>query len=307
MNSIDEPKHSPGGQLAEATATLSVAIVIASAGRAELLGEILSDLLEQTYPVAAHVVSVPDNDSLPSCVDPTWHVVRGSRGLTAQRNAGLEVLPYIDVVFFFDDDAVVHPDYVKNSVQFLRDSPDCVALTGAVLADGVNSGGISREDAERLVAGWSPEGSPTATPSRTLFGANFAIRYGAVPDIRFDERLVLYSWLEDHDVARRLMKVGRLVKLSNAVIVHRGASSGGRTNHKRLGYSQVMNPIYLNRKGSFPLWLAAWEIFRPMSKNVLRSLAGSQRSWRRIRLRANLCAAGDAMRGRITPERIAEM
>ena len=36
-----------------------------------------------------------------------------------------------------------------------------------------------------------------------------------------------------------------------------------------------MNPIYLLRKGSFPLWLAAQQIFRPVAKNVALSLGGA--------------------------------
>ncbi|KYH45243.1 hypothetical protein AZH51_13825 [Branchiibius sp. NY16-3462-2] len=288
-------------------AGLRVAIVMASAGRAELLGQALDDLLKQSYPVAAHVVSVPDEDSLPRDVDPTWQVVSGSRGLTAQRNAGLDALHDIDVVFFFDDDAVVHNDYISAAVDYFTDNPQCLAITGTVLADGVITGEIDRDPALELVRRWRPSpNGPTSRPSRTLFGANFAIRIGKVPDLRFDERLVLYSWLEDHDVARRLGAVGDLAKISDAVIVHRGASSGGRTNHLRLGYSQIMNPVYLHRKGSFPVWLTAWEIFRPTAKNVVYAFYGPQRSWRRVRLAGNARAVGDACRGRITPERIVQ-
>lgn len=286
---------------------LSVAIVMASAGRAELLGQVLDDLLDQSYPITAHVVSVPDEDSLPRQLDPTWQVVSGSRGLTAQRNAGLDALPDVDVVFFFDDDAVVHRDYVRAAVDHFARNPRCLAITGTVLADGVIIGEIDRDPAVELVHSWRPSpAGPSSSPSRTLFGANFAIRIGEVPDLRFDERLVLYSWLEDHDVARRLGAIGDLAKLSDAVIVHRGASSGGRTNHMRLGYSQIMNPVYLQRKGSFPVWLTAWEIFRPTAKNVVYAVYGPQRSWRRVRLAGNARAVFDACRGRITPERIVQ-
>jgi GT2 family glycosyltransferase len=151
----------------------------------------------------------------------------------------------------------------------------------------------------------TPSGQWTQT--RVLYGCNFAFRVSADPTIVFDSRLPLYSWLEDHDFARRLMRSGKLAKVDDCVIVHRGASSGGRQAHRRLGYSQMMNPIYLWRKGSFPLWLAAWEIFRPTAMNVARSIGGSQAPWRRERLAANWMALGDALRGRVTPERILEL
>ena len=83
------------------------------------------------------------------------------------------------------------------------------------------------------------------------------------------------------------MRVGRLAHVDDCVIVHRGAASGGRQAHVRFGYSQVMNPVYLARKGSFPVWLAAEQIFRPVAKNVARSVMGSTTAWRRERLRGN--------------------
>jgi hypothetical protein len=89
--------------------------------------------------------------------------------------------------------------------------------------------------------------------------------------------------------------------------VHRAAASGGRQAHLRLGYSQVMNPVYLNRKGSFPLWLAAQQLVRPVAKNVVLSATGPATSWRRERLRGNGKAAADIVRRRITPERIVEL
>jgi hypothetical protein len=103
------------------------------------------------------------------------------------------------------------------------------------------------------------------------------------------------------------MRRGQLARVDDCVIVHRGAASGGRQAHRRLGYSQMMNPIYLCRKGSFPLWLAAWEIFRPVAKNVVYAAGGSSKQWRRERLGGNLTAAADVLRRRFTPERIKEL
>jgi hypothetical protein len=69
-----------------------------------------------------------------------------------------------------------------------------------------------------------------------------------------------------------------------------------------------MNPVHLVGTGSFPVGLAAREIGRPVAKNVLYSLIGrSSGPWRRERLRGNAMAAADALRGRITPERILDL
>ncbi len=286
-----------------------VAVVLASAGRPALLAEAIATCSAQLGEVAFEgVVSVPDEHSLPSdrgCLV-GWRVVTGARGLAAQRNAALDSLDgVVDVVAFFDDDAVLRPDYIANAVRFLDSHPDVVGLTGRVLLDGATTGEIDRETAasalarstiDRAIGRWRE--------SRELYGCNFVVRLSAAPHLRFDARLPLYSWLEDHDFARRLLKIGTLAAVDDCVIVHRAAASGGRQAHLRLGYSQVMNPVYLNRKGSFPAWLATQQILRPVAKNIALSVVGPSSSWRRERLRGNGTAVCDIVRGRITPERI---
>ncbi len=288
---------------------LTAAIILASAGRPQLLDDIASRLMDQTVEPVARIVSVPGEDSLPAGLPPEWTVVTGTKGLAAQRNAGLDALgDGADIVLFFDDDAIVRRDYVEEALAFFATHPEFVGLTGRVLLDGAASrtyGEVPLEEADRLVT--ESESEPLTgefAPGRTLFGANFAFHRAKVPDIRFDGRLPLYSWLEDHDFARRLMRSGGIAHVEDCVIVHRGAASGGRTNHVRLGYSQMMNPIYLHRSGSFPLWLAAWEVFRPTAKNVVQSIGGPAAEWRRERLKGNGMALGDVLRGRRTPERI---
>jgi GT2 family glycosyltransferase len=256
------------------------------------------------------VLSVPDPSSLPEGAGEGdgWRVVTGARGLAAQRNAALDTLEGDPVVFFFDDDAVVRSDYVVNALAFLAAHPEVAGLTGRVLLDGAVSGEVSVETAEEAL------GRSFAEPQvgdwargRELYGCNFAVRTAAAPDLRFDPRLPLYSWLEDHDFARRLMPHGLLAKVDDCVIVHRAAASGGRQAHERLGYSQVMNPYYLWRKGSFPLWLMTTEMGKRVAKNLAYSVTGTERAWRRKRVHGNAMAWADILRRRITPERIVEL
>lgn len=290
------------------------AVVLASAGRPALLAEALRTCSAQRDVEFVGVVSVPDESSLPADRSPLtgWRVVTGVRGLAAQRNAGIDALnetdPDVDIVAFFDDDAVLRPDYLANAVRFLAEHPEVLGLTGRVLLDGATSGEIDRGVASAALARSAAEGEAGGwRPTRELYGCNFVVRFSGAPDLRFDGRLPLYSWLEDHDFARRLMKLGSLAEVDDCVIVHRAAASGGRQSHMRLGYSQVMNPVYLHRKGSFPLWLAAQQVLRPVAKNLALSVAGSSASWRRERLRGNGTAVRDVARRRITPERIVDL
>jgi GT2 family glycosyltransferase len=291
--------------------SLNAAIIMASAGRPALLDEVFGNLDGQSSAYEA-IVSVPDDASLPADRPANWTVVTGTRGLAAQRNAGIEALGQsgtnADIVFFFDDDAVVRSDYVANALAFFDAHPEVAGITGRVLLDGATTGEIPTETADAAIAeSFARPLTGSWTPTRELYGCNFAYRVSAAPQLRFDGRLPLYSWLEDHDFARRLRPFGVLAEVDDCVIVHRAAASGGRQSHTRLGYSQFMNPVYLCRKGSFPLWLAVREIFRPTAKNVLYSIAGAESIWRRERLRGNLLALGDVLRGRITPERITEL
>jgi GT2 family glycosyltransferase len=288
----------------------TIAVVIASAGRPEQLAEAVITCRAQAAVTFTGVVSVPDAASLPEdcAVLDGWRVVTGVRGLAAQRNAGMDALGDHDLVVFIDDDTVLGPDYLARAAAFFAEHPDVQGLTGRVLADGKITGEIGRDVATSVVAQASAEPpSGRWRWTRELYGCNFVARLDPARRVRFDERLPLYSWLEDHDFARRLRRVGLLAEVDDCVIVHRAVASGGRQAHERLGYSQVMNPVYLNRKGSFPLWLAAQQIFRPVAKNIALSAAGPEARWRRERLRGNALAARDALRGRITPERILEL
>jgi GT2 family glycosyltransferase len=288
-----------------------VAVVLASAGRPELLAEAVRTCSAQCEVDFEGVVSVPDERSLPgdrSVLD-GWRIVTGVRGLAAQRNAALDALGGdVDLVAFFDDDAVLRSDYLAGAVRFFDDHPDVLGLTGNVLIDGATSGEVDRAVADSALARSAARAASGGwRPTRELYGCNFVVRVSGAPHLRFDERLPLYSWLEDHDFARRLKRIGMLADVDDCVIVHRAASSGGRQAHVRLGYSQMMNPVYLARKGSFPLWLAAQQIFRPVAKNALLAVAGSSAAWRRERLRGNGKALCDIVRGRITPERIVDL
>ena len=282
-----------------------VAVVLASAGRPDVLADVLDDVARQTWPGVFTVLAVPDEASLPAGDLPDGVVVAPFvRGLTAQRNAGVGASRGATHVFFFDDDSVVREDFVERGMRFFEEHPDVVALTGRVLLDGATGDAVPRDQAlAELERSASAAATGAWSSSRTLYGCNFAVRREAAPQERFDERLPLYGWLEDHDLARRMMRHGRLAKVDDCVIVHRGVKSGGRTAHTRLGYAQVMNPCYLVSTGSFPVWLAAWEVFRPVAKNVVRAVGHAESPWRRERLRGNGLAVLDVLRRRFTPER----
>ena len=134
-----------------------------------------------------------------------------------------------------------------------------------------------------------------------LYGCNMSVRRSMLADTRFDERLVLYGWQEDIDFTARLRKYGRVVEMADMVGVHLGVK-GGRTSGIRFGYSQVMNPTYLIRKGSMPRGFGLALMARNVCANAFRSLWPDPDVDRWGRLKGNLIGTFHVARGRIEPE-----
>jgi GT2 family glycosyltransferase len=239
---------------------------------------------------------------------PAVKVVTGPPGLAAQRNAALAALPNgIDVVVFFDDDFVADADWLAAVARTFRDDPQVVALTGRVLADGIKGPGLSFNDAVRIVETADHSADWVRIEPFSPYGCNMAFRLSAIGDLRFDERLVLYGWLEDRDFGAALAKRGgRLIKCASARGVHMGVKSG-RVAGDRLGYSQVVNPIYMLRKGTMTVSQVAGQLFRNIASNVAGALRPEPFIDRRGRLRGNLRGLADVLKGRLEPERAAAM
>ncbi len=231
-------------------------------------------------------------------------IVTGTSGLPAQRNAALAALPKdTDVVVFFDDDFVADADWLLVAARTFRDQPDVVGFTGHVLADDIKGPGLSFDDAIRVLETSDRSTSWSRLEPYSPYGCNMAFRLSAIRDLKFDERLVLYGWLEDRDFGAALAKHGgKLIKSANACGVHMGVKSG-RVSGNRLGYSQVANPIYLLRKGTMTFRQVAGQVFRNVASNLSSSLRPEPFIDRRGRLKGNLRAFSDLMRGRMEPER----
>ena len=106
--------------------------------------------------------------------------------------------------------------------------------------------------------------------------------------------------------AERCAAAGRIVKTNLVWGVHLGTKRG-KGSEVRLGYSQIINPAYIVRKGNMSFAYA----FRLAAKNVLANLVKSIRPEsyvdRRGRLRGNLIGMFHLMTGRLTPEHILNM
>jgi glycosyltransferase involved in cell wall biosynthesis len=303
------PKARRAAPTAPAIAAPRIAAVIATRGRPEVVTQTVLHLL-------AHQTLKPDS-VIVSCIDPADAgdlqgrndvvVLTGPAGLAAQRNTALANLPPgTEIVAFFDDDFVAHQDWLAAAAQTFRDEAGIVAFTGRVLADGATGPGIALAEAMKLVDA-PPASDWSWIEPYSPYGCNMAFRLASIGNLRFDERLVLYGWLEDRDFAAGLARRGgRLVKSADAIGVHMGVK-GGRMAGERFGYSQIVNPLYMLRKGTMTLGQVADHLFRNMSSNFGRSLRPETFIDRRGRLWGNLLGIADILRGRMQPERAAAL
>jgi GT2 family glycosyltransferase len=286
---------------------MKLVVIVPTLGRNAQVGRLLRHLESQVRPPDEVIISAPDA----SHVDPyeaqrfaVMHVF-GPTGSSVQRNTALAVaLDRFDIVTFFDDDFLPADDYLARVIEAFEQNPDFAVVMGRVVADGARGAGLDWETGlSALGAAKADPGVPEVVDHVGAYGCNMSIRSSHVGGLRFDERLPLYGWQEDIDFTSQLRRHGRVVGLRSLLGVHLGVKSG-RVSGVRFGYSQVMNPIYLIRKGTVPAQFALELMMRNLVANLVKSLWPEPHVDRRGRLRGNLMAARHAVMGRIEPEYI---
>ena len=288
----------------------TLAVIVATSGRPEIAAELIRSLFDQTRP-PDRVICVGANVADIASIAPNPQVTAlvGRRGLTHQRNDALEQggAGY-DTIVFFDDDFAPSRFWLERAEGFFRRHPEYACLTGDVLADGARGPGVPPAEARALVAARDadPAAADGVDPSFGPYGCNMAFRGAAIRDLRFDERLPLYGWLEDRDFGERVRAHGAYGKAAGLWGVHMGAKAG-RTAGVRLGYSQVANTAYLARKGTMKASVAIRMVGGQLAANFAKSARPEAWIDRRGRLRGNLIALTHALTGRMAPERAAEL
>ncbi len=288
---------------------LSVAVVIASLGRPNLIADLIGRMERQSVKPDVLLFSTVSADDLPADFVENEYVksVFAPKGLTFQRNAALDYLgDRYDIILFYDDDFIPSIYSVENVARFFAAFPEVVGATGDVLADGIQTTGIDTAEADAIVSAHDARRSfPLEIFSELpgLYGCNMAYRSSAIGDLRFDERLRLYAWQEDFDFAKALGPRGKIVKTPAFAGVHMGVKHG-RESGLRLGYSQVINPLYLVSKGTMPIDFAVILVGKNLVANHIKMFRPEPWVDRPGRVKGNWLGLLDALRGRLTPERI---
>lgn len=288
---------------------LKIAVGIASAGRAATLLETVTYIESLRRRPARIIVCVPNLDDAAGL---TGHegveLMTGPRGLTCQRNRVIEAAAAdMDLLIFLDDDFIPAPGFIPRMAAVFAADPDVVIATGDVLADGILGKGLTQSEAMDIIRTAGERGEQVSE-IYNAYGCNMAVRLAPIVKHRlaFDEELPLYGWLEDVDFSRSIARYGRSVHISGACGVHLGVKSG-RQPGKRLGYSQVANPMHLLRKGTMSWTRALAQVGRNIMANARGALLNERTIDRRGRLNGNFLALSDLLIGRASPMRILDL
>lgn len=289
---------------------MKIAIGIASAGRPKILEGVIGYLAALNVAIPEIYVCTPKEGHRPNStfdLAVRWCTSK-TIGLCAQRNMILDAAASEDWLVFMDDDFLPRGDFFINLCTILtRHSSLIAALTGTVIADGVSIGGIPFDEAVRQLAKSSSfTFHPSLTPVFNAYGCNMAVNMNLIRkgNLRFDENLPQYGWLEDVEFSLQLKSLGRILKAGNCLGVHLG-SPAGRQGAQRLGYSQISNPYYICQKHR----LGSARFFNYFMLRFLKNLAGALvgNPVRRERLAGNLLALKHLARGTLDPRFILQM
>lgn len=241
-------------------------------------------------------------------------------GLCIQRNLGLDALRRRGLfdegaeesfVVFFDDDFRPASDWLSHCAELMTTSRSVAALSGRVLADGVHGTPLSETDAVAFLSGAAPPRQHWASGRETrdlgsMYGCNMAFRSVVFASSRFDENLPLYGWQEDQDMTSQARRWGRTIYYPKCRGVHLGSKSA-RVSGVRFGYSQVANPLYLVTKGTMSRRKTTEFLAKHLVSNTIRSVTSAQTVDYPGRLKGNLLALVDVVRGRCHPTRILDL
>ncbi|WP_299213141.1 glycosyltransferase family A protein [uncultured Dokdonia sp.] len=207
------------------------------------------------------------------------------RGLTKQRNYGIDLVgDTIEIVCFLDDDIVLETTYFEEILKTYQVYPDALGVGGYIVNEvswkkvnepftpAINQfyfDGYVRSDGSRYVlrkklgldANRPPGYLPTFSHGRSisflppsgkiypveqLMGGVASYKIAALKSQKFSEYFEGYGLYEDADYTLRLSKKGPLYINTNAQL-HHYHDPGGRPNHFKYGKMVIRNGWYIWR------------------------------------------------------------
>jgi glycosyltransferase involved in cell wall biosynthesis len=209
-----------------------VSVVVPTRGRAAYLEVTLDSLLAQRTETEHEIVVVDDGaqDATADVVAArpgVRYVSHGTgRGLNAARNTGVRESD-APLIAFVDDDVLAPPGWLDALAGGAARHPEADAFGGPIRArfEGRTPRGCGREEPPITTLDLGGEDRV----ADTAWGANFAVRRGAVDRIGpFDERIVRPHGDEEEWLERLRAAGGTIVYLAEAGLDHRRTAADAR-------------------------------------------------------------------------------
>ncbi|MBM0740904.1 glycosyltransferase family 2 protein [Phormidium sp. CLA17] len=280
---------------------LSWGLVIATYRREKILSQCLQLAVEQTQrPSEIIVIDASDDwQSTRSQVigeiaskypEIRWtYQAASQRGLTLQRNQGLE-LATADITFLFDDDSLMYPTCAEEIMRvYETDTEGLVKGVQSALASTLPSD-ITVDDVRKAVGSyrdqWIPGIAPfqrfiwrhlflmdsdflcipydghfpsytipssmnhlNVCPVKIFHGCRMTFRREAIAQEQFEPLLLFYALLEDMDASYRVSRQGMLLEASDAKL-HHFQSNSGRLSRYVVSVLSAMNQAVCLRRYS---------------------------------------------------------
>jgi|GEM_PF-167247 len=253
---------------------MRTSVIICTKDRPDDLRAALRSLAAQTLP--PDEVLVVDAGSDPALDDalieelreafPLRHL-RAAPGLTKQRNLGIRESTG-DILFFFDDDVALEPDYLRAVVEtFTGDAEGKIGAVGGRITNAVTAGPLGRgEPLRRFIrrlfllsdlgdgrlktSGFPAQPHKLAEGRRIecLSGCGMAFRRAVFDLTQFDEALSGYSYMEDVDISQQVLKQGYAIRYQPAARLAHNVSPRARQTGAHVSRMLVRNYDYLFRK-----------------------------------------------------------
>lgn len=189
--------------------------------------------------------------------------VKSKKGLPLQRNIGIEETKENDIICFFDDDVILDKEYLKTIVDYfyLSKTKNLLGLSGNTINEKPrnifdrfirNIFLITDNTCGKILI--SGDVGHIFQPTKNFFvsvlsGCNMCFRNTVFTNyqLRFDEKLSDYAYMEDQDFSIRVGRLGKLVQLKGAKLTH-NVSPVSRMKQKQLNEMYVINSYYLLKK-----------------------------------------------------------
>ena len=194
------------------------------------------------------------------------HYIYSKPGLTKQRNIGIKEATG-DVLYFFDDDVILSPNFLQIMNKTFNDNPDYMGGMGSfigmpklttkewliklfnhffLLPHNYSNGKFRKSGFAQY-----PYGTNEFKEVEVLGGGLTGYRKEIFFDFAFDENLTGYSYMEDVDFSRRVSYKYKLFYNPEAKLEHLHAESGRdniRNNRKMI----MVNHRYFFFKNFYP-------------------------------------------------------